>query len=103
MSLFEMMLYTKGMNKHEIQPFVGHGCFKVYEMFYITKEDVNSHTLETLEKDSVIQCIWSYIIFQFIQQPVNPVMEKRNNAPTTILAQVANVANKIEHKHSSII
>jgi hypothetical protein len=98
MSLFEMMLYTKGVNKHEIQPFVGHGCFKVYEMFYITKEDVNFHTLETLEKDNVIQCI----IFQFIQQPVNPAMEKRNNARTMILAQVANVANKIEHEHSSI-
>lgn len=40
------------MNKHEIQPFVGHGCFKVYEMIYIIKEDVNFHTFETLEKKS---------------------------------------------------
>jgi hypothetical protein len=29
-------------------------------------------------------------------------MEKRNNTPTMILAQVANVANKIEHEHSPI-
>ncbi len=90
------------MNKHEIQPFVGHGCFKVYEMFYIIKEYVNFHTFETLEKDNVIHCIWSCVIFQFIQQPINPTMEKRNNTPTMILAQVANVANKIEHEHSPI-
>ncbi len=38
------------MNKHEIEPFVGHGCFKVYEMFYIIKKDVNFHTFETLDK-----------------------------------------------------
>jgi hypothetical protein len=91
------------MNKHEIQPFVEHGCCKVYEMFYITKEDVNFHTFETLEKDNVIQCVWSCVIFQFIQQPINLAMETRNNTPTMLLSQVANLATKIEHEQSLII
>jgi hypothetical protein len=91
------------MNKHEIQPFVGHGCYKVYEMLYIIKENVNFHTFETLEKDNVIQCVWSYVIFQIIQQLINLAMETINNTPTMLLSQVASLATKIEHEHSLII
>jgi hypothetical protein len=91
------------MNKHEIQPFVGHGCYKVYEMLYIIKENVNFHTFETLEKDNVIQCVWSYVIFQIIQQPINLAMETINNTPTMLLSQVASLATKIEHEQSLII
>jgi hypothetical protein len=90
------------MNKHEIQPFVGRGCFKVYEMFYISKlKNVNFHTFETFEEENVIQCICSCVIFQFIQQLVNPAMEIKK-MPTMLLAQVIDVASKNEHEHSPI-
>jgi hypothetical protein len=70
-------------------------------MFYVTK-DVNFHTFETLEKNNVIQCVWNCVIFQFIQQLINLAMETRNNTPTMLLYQVADVASKIEHEHNII-
>jgi hypothetical protein len=72
-------------------------------MLSIIKEDVNFHTFETLEKDNVIDCVCRCVIFQFIQQPINFAMAPRNNTPTILLSQVANMATEIEHEQTLII
>jgi len=90
----------KGMNKHEIQPFFGHGCFEVYALYHFLKNQILYFWNPWKGQCNPIRLKLYH--FSIHATTCQPCIGKWNNTPTMLLAQVVDVGIEIEHEHNPI-